>query len=95
MRVAKLKQKGKIVDFILALHKNPIGDKGFSDIVLVDKGSRPDCLLSFDEYITAIKMVKGNDAPSELKGKEIGAWIRQQQIKAYGQQKWISKTNDR
>lgn len=95
MRVNKLKQKGKIVDFILALYKNPIGNKGFSEIVLVDKGSTPDCLLNFEEYITAIKTVKGNDAPSELQGKEIGDWIRQQQIKAYGQQKWVSKINDR
>lgn len=95
MRVNKLKQKGKIVDFILALHKNPIGDKGFCDVLLVDNGSLPDCLLNFEKYITAIKTVKGNDAPSELQGKEIGDWIRQQQIKAYGQQKWVSKINDR
>jgi len=89
MRVAKLKQKGKIVDFILALHKNSIGDKGFSDIVLIDKGSTPDCLLNFDKYITAIMTVKGNHAPSALQGKEIGDWIRQQQIRAYSQQKKI------
>jgi len=93
MRVAQLKHRGKIVDFILALNKNPIGDKGFSDIVLVDKGSTPDFLRKFDEYINVIKQVKGNDAPSELQGKEIGAWIRQRQIKTYSQQKWISKIN--
>jgi len=95
MRVDKLKRSGKIVDFINALHKNPIGDKGFSDIVHVDKGSTPDCLLNFDRYITAIKTVKGNDAPGELQGKEIGEWIRRQQIKVFGQQKYISKINDK
>lgn len=88
MRVAKIKQKGKIVDFILALDKNPIGDKGFSDIVFIDKGSIPDCLLNYEKYIAAIKRIKGNDAPSKLQGEEIGKWIRQQQIKAYGQEKW-------
>lgn len=87
MRVAHLKQKGKIVDFILALEKNPLGNKGFSDIVQVDKGSKPDCLLNFDIYITAIKGIKGNEAPKELEGKAIGKWIRQQQIKAYSQEK--------
>jgi len=89
MRVAKLKQKGKIVDFILELYKNPIGNKGFSDIVLIDKGGTPDCLLNFDKYITAIRAVKGNHAPSELEGKEIGDWIRQQRIRVYSQQKGI------
>lgn len=83
------------VDFILALYKNPIGAKGFSDVLLVDNGSLPDCLLNFEKYITAIKTVKGNDAPGELQGKEIGDWIRQQQIKAYGQQKWVSKMHER
>jgi len=87
MRVTKLKQKGKVVDFILALYKNPIGNKGFRDIVLADKGSIPDCLQNFEQYITAIKTVKGNDAPDELQGKEIGAWIRQQQIRMYSQRK--------
>lgn len=83
MRIAKLKQPGKIVDFILALQKNPIGDTGFSDIVFVDKGSKPDCLLNFNEYVTAIRKVKGNRAPQGLRGKAIGEWIRQRQIQEY------------
>jgi len=88
MRISKLKQKGKIVDFIIALDKSPIGAQGFSDIVLVDKGSIPDCLLHFEQYITAIKKIKGHDAPSELQGEKIGEWMRRQQITVYGQQKW-------
>lgn len=83
MRVSQLKQPGKIVDFILALQKNPIGDTGFSDIIFVDKGSRPDCLLNFSEYVAAIQKVRGNEAPRELQGKEIGEWIRQRQIQEY------------
>lgn len=93
MRVNKLKQNGKIVDFLTALYRNPIGIKGFSDIVFVDKGSIPDCLLNVEKYITAINKVKGSDASIHLQGKEIGMWIRQQQIKAYGQQKYLSKMN--
>jgi len=87
MRVTQLKQKGKIVDFIAALSDNPIGSKGFSDIVFADKGYIPDCLLNFTEYLTAMRQIKGTHAPGELRGKEIGNWIRMQQIKVYSQQK--------
>ena len=87
MRVTRLKKPGKIVDFLLALHKNPIGNKGFSDVILADKGGLPDFLLHFTEYITAMKQVKGDHAPVNLQGKEIGGWVRRQQIKVYAQER--------
>lgn len=89
MRVTMFKQPGKIVDFMIALEKNPLGAIGFSDIIFVDNGSRPDCLVNFARYITAIRRVKGSDVPSELQGKKIGEWIRQRQIQEYCKSKLL------
>lgn len=83
MRITTLKQPGKIVDFILALEKNPLGVTAFSDIIFADKEIRVDCLVNFNAYMIAIKKVRGTDAPPELQGKEIGEWIRQRQIYEY------------
>lgn len=83
MRLTTLKQPGKIVDFILALEKNPLGAMGFSDIIFADKGIRLDCLVNFTVYMAGIKKVRGTDAPPGLQGKEIGEWIRQRQIREY------------
>ena len=89
MRVTTFKQPGKIVDFMIALEKNPLGVIGFSDIIFVDSGSRPDCLVNFPRYITAIQKVRGSEVPSELQGKKIGEWIRQRQIQEYCKSKLL------
>lgn len=87
MRVTTMTKSSKIVDLIRDLVKNPLGAEGLLAVVKADKGGAPDFLVRFDEYLAAINTVDGKLAPSQLKGKEIGAWIRQEQIRAYDKRK--------
>jgi tRNA nucleotidyltransferase (CCA-adding enzyme) len=92
MRVTTLQKSGKIVDFILALAQNPLGAQGLLDIVKADKGGAPDCLVRFADYFQILKAVDGNSAPSHLKGRQIGEWLRQERIRAYGKiVKYVAK----
>jgi tRNA nucleotidyltransferase (CCA-adding enzyme) len=78
MRVVDMKQPKKIVQFLLELDKNPLSHLSFMNIIKADSHGIPTFLSHYYDFITSIKMINGKDAPSSLKGKEIGEWIMQQ-----------------
>lgn len=83
MRAMNLVRCGKIVELLNQLSKNPIGIDGFTTILSVDSGSVPSYLADYDKLIKAIKSVSGSSAPAQLKGKQIGDWLFQEQIRAF------------
>lgn len=80
MRAMSSLRPGKIVQLLNSLSNHQIRLDGFSAILLVDSGSLPWYIKNFNEIISPIKAVSGHNAPSHLKGKEIGEWIFQKQI---------------
>ncbi len=87
MRVNVMTHDGKIVDFIVALAKNPIGIDGFSAIIQADNGNLPDCLRYYSLYWDKMRRVCGNSAPAGLSGNQIGAWVRNERLHVYQQLK--------
>lgn len=83
MRAARLAKVGKIVDFLLAVEKNPLGFTGFNCVILADSKSLPYYLADYQSYLQKIHSVSMKDCPSNLKGREIGIWIRNEQIRLF------------
>ena len=83
MRAPRLKKPGKVVALLLKAAKNPIGIAGLKAIILADHKSLPFYLAEAETYIAAIHAVSAGDCPATLQGREIGSWLRQQQIAAY------------
>jgi tRNA nucleotidyltransferase (CCA-adding enzyme) len=83
MRAPRLSKPGKIVDFLLAAEKNPLGLSGIGAVVLADHKSLPDYLLHHEHYLRHIHEVRGSLIPTGLSGRQIAIWLRQKQIQAY------------
>ena len=83
MRAAILNSSEKIVDFLMSLHKAKISPRDFCDIVQADHNSLPPYLSNAEKIIAELLKIGGKDAPPELKGVEVGEFIRQARIKKF------------
>ena len=83
MRAPRLGKAGKIVDLLLNLHAAKISVKDFCDIISVDNHGLPPYLAHADEIICELLKVSGRDAPSELRGKEVGKWLHDERIRRF------------
>lgn len=80
MRIKNMKKKSSMLDLVIEAEKTPIKLQGFKLICIADNSG--DSL--FNKYSDKIlEIVKNNKfhIPEQLKGKEIGNWIRQERIK--------------
>ena len=78
MRQATLKKPRKIVELLLSIHKSPLSIGDFRDVIRSDRGDRgglPTFLERGEELIAAMLSVRGQDAPPNLSGEEIGIWL--------------------
>ena len=89
MRAARLGKMGKIVDLLLAVEKNPLGFEGFNTVILADSKHLPYYLADYKNYLHKIHSVSMQNCPPNLKGKAIGDWLRQEQVKAFANQSYI------
>ena len=83
MRAPRLEKPGKIVDLLLAVDKGPLPFEDFNAIIRADHGSLPDYLRDYETHLSRIRAISGKDCPSHIKGRDIGAWIRDAQVRAY------------
>ena len=83
MRAPRLEKAAKIVDLLLSLNSLKLGVKGFCDIIRVDNHGLPPYLEHAQEIIDDLLKIGGKDAPPELKGSEIGKWIREERIRHF------------
>lgn len=81
MRAPRLIKKGKIVDLINSLEKFGEHAAGILSIIEQDHGWLPAYLADYEDNRWLLATVSGKKAPSELNGKEIGVWLRNEQIK--------------
>ena len=85
MRAPQMTRPGKIVDFLIKLHKSKISVDDFNDIINLDNHGLPPHLANAKLILAEILKVTGKDVPKELFGEEIGNWIRSERIKIFEQ----------
>ena len=83
MRAAMMTRPGKIVDFLIRLHNSKISVEDFNDIINLDNHGLPPHLANAKIILAEILKVSGKNAPAELKGAEIGDWIRKERINVF------------
>lgn len=83
MRAPVFEKAGKITAFLMRLHSLKISAKDFNDIIKADHNSLPPYLEKADFLIAELLKVRGDSAPPELHGEEIGKWIFQERIKKF------------
>ena len=74
---------GKIVDLLLRLYGLKISVKDFCDIIRIDNRGLPFYLEHAQKIIDELLKIGGKDAPPELKGKNIGKWIKGERIRRF------------
>lgn len=82
MRACTIARTGKIVDLIVRLSHHSIGFDGFAVVMQADGGYVPPFLENYKPFLDAIRSVDGRNAPPDLKGPQIGVWVREQQVRA-------------
>ncbi|MBR5914474.1 MAG: HD domain-containing protein [Selenomonadaceae bacterium] len=83
MRAAIITAPEKIVDLLIKLHNAKILPRDFCDIINADHNSLPLYLFNSEKIIAELLKIGGKDAPPELKGVEIGNYIRQVRIRKF------------
>ncbi len=88
MRVTTMKKAGKIVDFLLALERNPLRWEEMAAVIVADHGALPLPLKKYGALLQAIRSVDGaaiwDKAVKGKKGALVPKLIRQAQIAACG-----------
>lgn len=83
MRAPRLEKPGKIVELLLNLNGLKMSVKDFCDIIRLDHNGLPPYLENAREIIDELLKIGGNGAPPDLKGSDIGKWIRNKRIQRY------------
>lgn len=83
MRAPGLKKAGKVMDFLLAAEKNPLGLPGICAIIEADHKSLPLYLAGYAARLDVIHRVSTDSCPADYRGKAIGEWLRNARLNAY------------
>ena len=83
MRAPVLSGAGKIIDLLIKIHNSKIAIADFNDIIRTDHHGLPNYLEHAEQILAEILKVSGKSAPPELKGAEIGDWIRAERIRRF------------
>ncbi len=83
MRAPVLSGAGKIIDLLIKIHNSKIAVADFNDIIRTDHHGLPNYLANAETILAEILKVSGKSAPPELKGAEIGDWIRAERIRRF------------
>lgn len=83
MRAASIAKPPKVRDFIRTLAKHPLALDGFKLIMQADSGGAvPEILERFEEFKSALDEAACKPVPEGLRGRKIGDFIRDNEIKA-------------
>ena len=74
------KKPGKIVDLIMKIPSSGLSFSDFNDIIFADHKSLPDYLEHAEQIYKELLKVNGKECPENLKGEQIGQWIRAKRI---------------
>ena len=85
MRAPLLKKTGKIADLLLAVEKSGLSFADFRRIICTDHGTLPYYLVHGEELLRKMLQVRGTEAPSELRGADVGKWLREERVRRLAQ----------
>ena len=80
MHAPLYKKPGKIVDIIMKIPSSGLSFKDFNDIIFADHKSLPEYLEHSEQIYNELLKVNGKECPENLKGEQIGQWIRTRRI---------------
>lgn len=83
MRAPRLGKEAKIVDLLMAVEKSCLSWSEFCAVIQADHHSLPVYLSKGERIVARMQEVNGKEAPAGLAGRQIGEWIRSQQISVY------------
>ena len=75
MRAARLTKAGKIVRLLLDIRKSPLSFAAFNAVIRADHNDLPPYLVHGDVWTAELQKISGREAPKEVTGKDIAAWI--------------------
>ena len=85
MRAPLLKKTGKIADLLLAVEKSGLSFADFRRIICADHGTLPYYLVHGEDLLRKMLQVRGTEAPSELRGADVGKWLREERVRLLAQ----------
>lgn len=85
MRAPLLKKTGKIADLLLAVEKSGLSFADFRRIICADHGTLPYHLVHGEELLRKMLQVRGTEAPPELRGADVGKWLREERVRRLAQ----------
>ena len=85
MRAPLLKKTGKIADLLLAIEKSGLSFADFRRIICADHGTLPYYLVHGEELLRKMLQVRGTEAPPELRGADVGKWLREERVRRLAQ----------
>ena len=83
MHAPLYKKPGKIVDLIMKIPTAKMTFEDFNDIILADHKSLPKYLENSEKIYSELLKVNARNYPENLKGEQIGQWLRSERIKQY------------
>lgn len=84
MRAPQLSKSGKICDLLMSIDNSGLPIRDFLVIIKADHRSLPPYLEKAETLIGEMKKIRGNEAPPELRGPEVGEWLRKERIRILG-----------
>ena len=85
MRAPLLKKTGKIADLLLAIEKSGLSFADFRRIICADHGTLPYYLVHGEDLLRKMLQVRGTEAPPELRGADVGKWLREERVRRLAQ----------
>ena len=85
MRAPLLKKTGKIADLLLAVEKSGLSFADFRRIICADHGTLPYYLVHGEDLLRKMLQVRGTEAPPELRGADVGKWLREERARRLAQ----------
>ena len=85
MRAPLLKKTGEIADLLLAVEKSGLSFADFRRIICADHGTLPYYLVHGEELLRKMLQVRGTEAPPELRGADVGKWLREERVRRLAQ----------
>ena len=85
MRAPLLKKTGKIADLLLAVEKSGLSFADFRRIICADHGTLPYYLVHGEVLLRKMLQARGTEAPPELRGADVGKWLREERMRLLAQ----------
>lgn len=85
MRAPLLKKTGEIADLLLAVEKSGLSFADFRRIICADHGTLPYYLVHGEALLRKMLQVRGTEAPPELRGADVGKWLREERMRLLAQ----------